>query len=61
MLTFPVECVVFDCDGVLLQSLDIKIRAFARLAQPFGAEARDMLLYFHARHEIGRASCRERV
>jgi phosphoglycolate phosphatase-like HAD superfamily hydrolase len=50
MCTLPVECVVFDCDGVLLQSLDIKTRAFARLAQPFGAEARDMLLYFHARH-----------
>ena len=46
----PVECIVLDCDGVLLQSVDVKTRAFARLAQPFGDEARDMLLYFHARN-----------
>ena len=50
MLTFPLRCVVFDCDGVLLDSVGIKTRAFAQVAEPFGAEAHDRLLLFHHLH-----------
>lgn len=46
----PISCLVFDCDGVLLDSVPVKSRAFARLAEPFGAKARDRLLLFHALH-----------
>ena len=33
--------IVFDCDGVLLESVDVKTRAFARIGEEYGAEARD--------------------
>ena len=32
------ECLVFDCDGVILDSVPVKTRAFGRLAEPFGPE-----------------------
>lgn len=46
----PISCLVFDCDGVLLDSVPVKSTAFGRLAEPYGAEARDRLLLFHALH-----------
>ncbi|MDR2745243.1 MAG: HAD family hydrolase [Desulfovibrio sp.] len=46
----PVRCLVFDCDGVILDSVPVKTRAFARLAEPFGAQARDRLVMYHAVH-----------
>ena len=30
------QCLVFDCDGVLLDSVPIKTRAYARIAEPLG-------------------------
>ena len=36
--------IVFDCDGVILESVDAKTKAFAQVAEPLGAEARDRLL-----------------
>lgn len=45
-----VRCLVFDCDGVLLDSVPVKTRAFARLAEPFGAEARDRFVMYHTVH-----------
>lgn len=33
------KCLVFDCDGVILDSVPVKTRAFARLAEPYGEEA----------------------
>lgn len=45
-----VKCLVFDCDGVLLDSVPVKTRAFARLAEPYGQEAVDRLVMYHARH-----------
>lgn len=45
-----ISCLVFDCDGVLLDSVPVKSTAFARLAEPYGEEARDRLLLFHALH-----------
>lgn len=49
---------VFDCDGVILESVDAKTQAFAQVAEPFGAEARDRLLLFHTLH--GGVSRREK-
>ncbi len=41
------SCIVFDCDGVILESMAIKTRAFARIGEMYGPEARDRLLMFH--------------
>lgn len=46
----PLECLVFDCDGVLLDSVPVKTRAFARLAEPFGPEATDRFVMYHSVH-----------
>jgi phosphoglycolate phosphatase-like HAD superfamily hydrolase len=43
-------CIIFDCDGVILESVSVKTRAFARLAEPFGAEAVDRLVMYHKVH-----------
>lgn len=45
-----VHCIVFDCDGVLLDSVPVKTRAFRRLAEPFGPEIRDRFVLFHEMH-----------
>ena len=39
--------IVFDCDGVILESVDAKTKAFGQVAEPLGAEARDRLLVWH--------------
>lgn len=39
--------IVFDCDGVILESVDVKTRAFARIGEEFGPEARDRLAAYH--------------
>lgn len=44
------ECLVFDCDGVILESVPVKTLAFARMAEPYGDEARDRLLMYHKVH-----------
>ena len=44
------SCIVFDCDGVILESVPVKTHAFARIAAPFGAEAVDRLVRHHKRH-----------
>lgn len=44
------KCLVFDCDGVLLDSVNVKTRAFARLAEPYGPEARDRFVMYHTLH-----------
>lgn len=46
----PIKCLVFDCDGVILDSVPVKTRAFGRLAEPYGDEARDRFVMYHARH-----------
>ena len=40
----PITCLVFDCDGVILESVPTKTRAFGRIAEPYGHEARDRML-----------------
>ena len=44
------KCLVFDCDGVILDSVPVKTRAFARLAEPYGEEARDRFVMYHTVH-----------
>ena len=45
-----IQCLVFDCDGVILDSVPVKTRAFRRLAEPYGEEAADRFEMYHARH-----------
>lgn len=44
------QCLVFDCDGVILDSVPVKTRAFARLAEPYGSEAMDRFVMYHTVH-----------
>lgn len=44
------SCIVFDCDGVILESVPIKTRAFGRIGEMFGDEAGDRLLMYHKTH-----------
>jgi phosphoglycolate phosphatase-like HAD superfamily hydrolase len=46
----PIQCLIFDCDGVILDSVPVKTRAYARLAEPYGAPARDRLVMYHTVH-----------
>ena len=42
--------IVFDCDGVILESVDVKTRAFARIGAEFGQEASARLVVYHQMH-----------
>lgn len=42
--------IVFDCDGVLLESMDIKTMAFRRIGEEFGPEMADRLVMYHRMH-----------
>jgi phosphoglycolate phosphatase-like HAD superfamily hydrolase len=42
--------IVFDCDGIILESVDVKTQAFARIAAGFGQEASDRLVAYHQMH-----------
>ena len=42
--------IVFDCDGVLLESMDIKSMAFRRIGEEYGAEMADRLVLYHHMH-----------
>jgi phosphoglycolate phosphatase-like HAD superfamily hydrolase len=44
------SCIIFDCDGVILESVPVKTRAFARIAEPFGPDAVDRLVMHHKAH-----------
>lgn len=43
-------CLVFDCDGVILESVPVKTRAFGRIVESYGDEARDRMLMYHKVH-----------
>ena len=67
--------IVFDCDGVLLESMDIKSMAFRRIGEEFGPEMADRLVMYHRMHggvsrfkkfewlfeELGRAATNEEM
>lgn len=44
------QLIVFDCDGVLIESVDAKTRAFATIAAPYGQGAVDALVSYHQLH-----------
>lgn len=46
----PLTCLVFDCDGIILESVPVKTRAFGRITEPYGEEARDRMLMYHKVH-----------
>lgn len=41
---------IFDCDGVILESVDVKTRAFKRIGDDFGQEISDRLVMYHVMH-----------
>jgi phosphoglycolate phosphatase-like HAD superfamily hydrolase len=41
---------IFDCDGVVLNSNKVKTRAFYNAALPYGDEAAQVLVDYHVRH-----------
>lgn len=45
-----IEVVIFDFDGVLVESVDIKTRAFAKLFEAEGAEVVDRVVDYHLRN-----------
>jgi phosphoglycolate phosphatase-like HAD superfamily hydrolase len=44
------KTLVFDCDGVILNSNRIKTEAFGHVAMQFGADAAEELMRFHVQH-----------
>ena len=46
----PLSLIVFDCDGVILESVEAKTRAFARIGEGYGREAASRLVEYHLRH-----------
>ncbi|MDR3175160.1 MAG: HAD-IA family hydrolase [Desulfovibrio sp.] len=45
-----VDVAVFDCDGVILESMDIKSLAFRRVGEEYGPEAAGRLEDYHRLH-----------
>lgn len=43
----PISLLVFDCDGVLLESVDVKTTAFRETVQEFGPVAADRMVDYH--------------
>ena len=41
------DLIVFDCDGVILESMDIKTQAFLRIGETISEEAADGLVAYH--------------
>ena len=44
----PIYLVVFDCDGVILESVDVKTKAFGLVVKEYGTEAVARLMEYHA-------------
>lgn len=44
----PLSLVIFDCDGVLLENMDVKAAAFRRIGDNFSREMGDRLAMYHA-------------
>jgi phosphoglycolate phosphatase-like HAD superfamily hydrolase len=48
--SYPFRTLVFDCDGVILNSNRIKTDAFRSVALRFGPDAAEALVQFHVQH-----------
>ena len=46
----PISLVVFDCDGVILDSVDVKTRAFGQIVEEYGPEAVARMTEYHLAH-----------
>lgn len=46
----PIKLLIFDCDGVILESVEAKTNAFRTLGQRWGEEATKRLVAFHDLH-----------
>lgn len=46
----PVSLIVFDCDGVILESVEAKTKAFGQVVAHFGPEAVERLVAYHKAH-----------
>ena len=44
------DCIVFDCDGVIMESVECKTRAFGRTVENHGPEAVAQLVEYHLAH-----------
>ncbi len=45
-----IELLVLDCDGVILESMDVKGQAFGMLGLEYGQEMADRMMLYHAMH-----------
>ncbi len=45
-----ISLVVFDCDGVILESVDVKTRAFGQIVEEYGPEAVVRMTEYHLSH-----------
>ena len=45
-----ISLVVFDCDGVILESVDVKTRAFGQIIEEYGVEAVARMTEYHLAH-----------
>lgn len=43
----PISLIVFDCDGVILESVDVKTKAFGRTMEKYGPEAVSRFIDYH--------------
>ncbi|HOY66370.1 MAG TPA: HAD hydrolase-like protein [Candidatus Ozemobacteraceae bacterium] len=50
MAAFHFDAIVFDFDGVILESVDVKTRAFAALYAEYGPEVVRQVVEYHLRH-----------
>ena len=46
----PISLLVFDCDGVILESVEVKTKAFGLTVEEHGSEAVDRLVEYHVKH-----------
>jgi len=46
----PISLVVFDCDGVILESVEVKTRAFGQIIAEYGPEAVAHMTKYHLAH-----------
>lgn len=45
-----IKCLVFDCDGVLIDSVPVKTKAFARLVEDYGSKKQAAFIQYHIDH-----------
>ena len=49
-MKLPISLVVFDCDGVILESVEVKTLAFGRIVEKFGPDAVVRMNEYHLSH-----------